>query len=362
MILLICILAIIGIISLAFFSIDWIINLYRWQSRIHIGKWTDRQEWQLAVEKKTRQWLHKSPTVQITDQNRLLLWDILKGNYRSSIIQSWQDAGLLLALPQQEAQEYVKTHPSLFVKDTWQVDQSLLAYVLKKKDALPLETEEEIKERFVSYRQTKQTIPYRRTLPNVRFVDSIGFVCPFLHRCGFSDLAVRQIEEFDKYLLDGIFPPHAYDLTSQKPLGVFDWARGLGWYALGLIETADLPGNKERILNLSKHILPFQKVDGGFSCFIFNPNERFESSATVLFGLLLVQAYQLSGEKHYLNAAVKIEKALMSVTRRDGTIDFAQGDTKGIGFYSRTFDRMPFAQGMGLYFSKTLDKYEKNIG
>ena len=52
----------------------------------------------------------------------------------------------------------------------------------------------------------------------------------------------------------------------------------------------------------------------------------------------------------------------MKATRRDGTRDFAQGDTKGIGSYSQIFDRMPFAQGMGLYLSKTLDIYEKTIG
>ena len=55
-----------------------------------------------------------------------------KRNYRSTTIQSWQDAGLLLSLPEQDAQEYVKRHPSLFIKENWQIDQSLLAYVLKK--------------------------------------------------------------------------------------------------------------------------------------------------------------------------------------------------------------------------------------
>ena len=178
----------------------------------------------------------------------------------------------------------------------------------------------------------------------------------------FSDLAIRQIEEYDHCLWEEVFPPHAYDLASHKPLGVFDWARGWGWYVLGLIETADLPGNKKRILNLSNHLLPFQKADGGFSCLVFNPNERFESSGSALFGLLFVHAYRVSGDERYLNAAIKIEKALMKATRRDGTIDFAQGDTKGIGSYSQIFDRMPFAQGMGLYLSKTLDIYEKTIG
>ncbi len=362
MTLLIYILALMGVIAIVFFSVDAAIGLYTWQSRIHIGRWTDRKVWQQAVEKKARQWLHKSPTVRITDQSRWVLWDMLRGNYRSTTIQSWQDAGLLLALTEQDAQEYVGHHPSFLAKDTWQVDQSLLAYALKKKNVLPADVEQSVKERFATYQQSGQTIPYRGTSSAIRFVDTIGLVCPFLHQCGYSDLALRQIEEYDKGLWEGTFPSHAYDLKAQKPLGVFDWARGWGWYILGLIETADLSGNKERILHMSERLLPFQKADGGFSCMVFNPSERFESSGSALFGLLFVHAYRLSGDDRFLNAATRVEKALMKATRRDGTIDFAQGDTKGIGFYSRVFDRMPFAQGMGLYLSKTLDMYEKNIG
>jgi hypothetical protein len=76
MILMVYILTLIGTIALIFFSVDWTIELYKWQSRIHIGRWTDRKAWQQAVEKKARQWLYKSPTVQITDQDRLVLWDM----------------------------------------------------------------------------------------------------------------------------------------------------------------------------------------------------------------------------------------------------------------------------------------------
>ena len=71
MILMVYILTLIGTIALIFFSVDWTIELYKWQSRIHIGRWTDRKAWQQAVEKKARQWLYKSPTVQITDQDPL---------------------------------------------------------------------------------------------------------------------------------------------------------------------------------------------------------------------------------------------------------------------------------------------------
>lgn len=98
MILMVYILTLIGTIALIFFSVDWTIELYKWQSRIHIGRWTDRKAWQQAVEKGTPMAI-QSPTVQITDQDRLVLWDMLKGNYRSTTIQSWQDAGLLYPCP-----------------------------------------------------------------------------------------------------------------------------------------------------------------------------------------------------------------------------------------------------------------------
>ena len=52
MILMVYILTLIGTIALIFFSVDWTIELYKWQSRIHIGRWTDRKAWQQAVVKK----------------------------------------------------------------------------------------------------------------------------------------------------------------------------------------------------------------------------------------------------------------------------------------------------------------------
>jgi unsaturated rhamnogalacturonyl hydrolase len=39
---------------------------------------------------------------------------------------------------------------------------------------------------------------------------------------------------------------------------------------------------------------------------------------------------------------------LQKVTRRNGAIDFSQGDTKGIGMHSQRFDILPFTQGFVL--------------
>lgn len=93
-------------------------------------------------------------------------------------------------------------------------------------------------------------------------------VVPFLHACGWDDLAKRQIEEFDQALLYGIFPAHAYDVEKKLSLGVHDWSRGIGWYILGLTEAQDLEGNNDRIVRLTTALLPLQLDGGGFSSFV----------------------------------------------------------------------------------------------
>ena len=134
----------------------------------------------------------------------------------------------------------------------------------------------------------QETIYYRPWVKNIRFVDTLGMVLPFLHACGWDDLAKRQLDEYDKALFKDVFPAHAYDMGKKLPLGVFDWSRGIGWYILGLIETVDMEGNAARIVKLANALLLLQRKDGSFGCFIFNHRERMESSGTALIGLLFV--------------------------------------------------------------------------
>lgn len=354
------ILSIIGAIALLMWGVDAVLAFQEWQQRIRIGRWNDRKVWQEAVKRKAKDWSLHTPTVKITDQNRMVVWDMLQGNYRSKQIQSWQDAGLLLGLEKEDAQNYVKAHPQLFKETPLEVDQALLAYTLKKHQVLTVKQEECIKEFFQPYLNNEETVPYRQQLPKVRFVDTIGMIVPFLHACGYTSLAIRQIEEFDKVLLEDVFPPHAFHQETYTPMGTYDWSRGIGWYILGLIEADTLEGNKERILRLASSLLSFHRNDGGFNCMFFNEQERFESSGTALIGLLFIKAYQLTHDNTYLVAARMTEQALMKATRRNGVVDYAQGDTKGIGFYSRTFTSMPFTQGMAMLLSKSLNKYTEN--
>ncbi len=336
---------------------DILVDFYEWQSRIHIGRWSNRKIWQSAVEKKAIKWLKHAPTITIRDTNKYYLVDAIFNNNKSNTIQSWQYAGLILALERESISEKISERLNSMIDCNASCDFAFLAYALKKKSLLSKIAEEKTIDYFSKFSKNNNTIPYRNHLPNLRFVDTIGLVCPFLYQFGFYELANRQIAEFDKALLNNALPSHAWDRENNLPLGIYDWGRGLGWYILGLIENNNISNNLDRIVNLSSSLIPFILPSGGISHMFFNKNNSFESSSSAIVGLLFLRAYELTDNIQFLDIAKKIENGLMKATRRNGAIDFSQGDTKGIGFYSSRFSIMPFTQGMSLYFSKELDKY-----
>ena len=57
---------------------------------------------------------------------------------------------------------------------------------------------------------------------------------------------------------------------------------------------------------------------------------------------------EITGEEKYIIAAKRTIEALMSVTQRNGAIDFCQGDTKGVALYSTRLTVMPFIQGLSV--------------
>jgi len=346
----ITILAVILLFLLLVTGWDAFRSLSVWAARIGIGRWERREEWKDAVRRRARKWLAHTPVVPKTDRRRYILLDILRGKYAAASIQSWQVAGLLMGLGKDDARSFADSHGHLF-GNAPEVDEALLAYALKKKGLLEDSQEERILSLFQRYKDGG-TVPYRQSLPDIRFVDTIGLACPLLYYDGLEAIADRQIAEYDRALLDGVFPPHAFSLDNGLPLGVYDWGRGVGWYILGLVESGC---NEGRIIGLARRMTGLQRTDGSFGCFLFNPAASKESSATALAGILFVRAYEISGEKRFLEAARKAEGALMGMTRRNGAVDYAQGDTMGTGWYSSRFETMPFAQGMTCYLSSLLD-------
>ena len=317
-------------------------KIYTWQARIHIGRWDETNLWRSAIEAKALEWKEHFPSIS---------WSSASCDTKAiQTIRLWQIGGLLMGLDNLSAKDFLAKHPYILDQDIPKTELAFLAYALKTKDALSHDTEEKIRGLFKEY-LSSGTVPYRDSCQEVRFVDTIGLLCPFLYATGMDELADRQIEEYDQALYDGIFPFHAFSLSTQLPMGVCDWSRGTGWYILGLIESGK---HEDRILRLAEHLLPLQKQDGSFGCFLFNPFSRSESSGTASAGLLFVRAFQLSGNSAFLESALKTEQALIRATRRDGSIDYSQGDTEGIGIYSQHFDTLPFTQGIALLLANRL--------
>lgn len=315
--------------------------LNTWFKRIHFGKWTDRKDWQTNVEKICQRWIAHMPNLPVAGR---------KCSIFNENVQSWQYAGLLFGLEESFAKSFLAVHSRILEKPS--VDKALLMYILYKKNQLT-------KEALLDFARPLMTgdihtIPYRNDLPDIRFVDALGMLVPLMVACGMNDLALAQLHEFDPALLKGVFPPHAYDIKRGLPMGIYDWGRGLGWYILALIESTSLEESRERIVQLAETMMHFRLPNGGLGAHFFSPS-RLESSGTVLLGILFLNAFDLTGEQMYKDAALQTENALMHITRRDGAIDYGQGDTVDISNYSSRFDILPFTQGMALYLSKELD-------
>ena len=312
---------------------------------------------------------------------------------RTAAIQGWQLAGLSLGLNAYAgdrndgdlreklrgalgSHELVVNYLEQENPGTWEVDRMLLDYAVLEAGC---GVEERLVEKSLAFLESLKTeagtLAYRRGQPAVRYVDTIGLACPLAAACAARtgreedwNLAARQVEEYDAALLAGSsFPAHGFEMDRGYPLGLYDWSRGIGWYALGLCELYRLMeahGRPEagamakRIVSLSRELLPLRKRNGGFGWMVARPESVFESSGTALMGLLMLTAYHISGESCFLDAAFGAEKALMGVTRRSGALDMCQGDTKGIGMYSDVWGLMPFAQGMALRLSVELNKEE----
>ncbi len=359
-------LALLTLALLALVSVDVWCAFHTWQARIHIGRWSDRTEWRRSLERRARRWLRRPSVVPIGDGDRWLLWDMLRGRYRSSTVQSWQTAGLVWGLGSEAAAECARrlTDPAT---GQWRhpprhPDEALLAWALKIHGALPPAAESQTLEmltRAAATSPARGTIPYRPHLPHLRFVDTIGMTAPLLAATGHADLVSAQIAEYDPALLSPAtpFPAHVWDTARGVPTGIHDWCRGVGWYSLALVGANTHGRLDARIASLATALVRWQRPDGGFGAAIFNVASPTESSGTALAGHLMCEAHRVTGDERFLAAARAAENCLRRATRRNGALDHCQGDTLGPGLYSRRFATMPFAQGAALALARRLDEY-----
>jgi len=200
-------------------------------------------------------------------------------------------------------------------------------------------------------------------MKHYRYVDTIGFICPFLIAYGVKygkeeciQLAVKQLTEYERFgMLDKHYlPSHAYHLDNRLPLGLYGWGRGLGWFAIGLIDAwrelpsahASKPVLEEMIKKFARTVLAFQAPGGNWTWTVSRGESRADSSTTATLGWFLLQASHIAElSAPCAEGAERAVRYLMKVTRRNGVVDFSQGDTKDIGVYSMLFNILPFTQG-----------------
>ena len=355
-------------------AIDFFPDFWIWQSRIKIGRYTNQKEWQKKILEKSLSWLNNIPKTKIKDENRLLVLDILKNQYTNKTLQSWQEASLLLGLNeayQKNENPKIKYEILKFVNSkidkqgNWivepkEVDTALLAFAISEIPFLDREIKpalDFIYNLIVSKIGKDTTVMYRNTTHNYRYVDTIGFICPFLTKYGIEfqkeeaiHLAVSQIKNFEKYgMLENKISCHAYEVNTKNPLGIFGWGRGLAWFIIGTLETFKILPEKhlekkylQNLLQLiAETLIKFQRKDGSFAWNLLDEHSRSDSSATAVFAWFFK-------EMNLKNEAQKSLQYLQSVTQRSGAIDFSQGDTKAIGVYSQNFEILPFTQGFVL--------------
>ncbi|HTG71767.1 MAG TPA: glycoside hydrolase family 88 protein [Candidatus Udaeobacter sp.] len=361
--------------------IDIIPLFMDWLGRIHIGRFTDTNRWNSSITRAGMKWLNHTPKIKVTDNTRFVVIDMLRGNYTKSAIQHWQEAALLLGLVEfarvdnsRMAEHEIKTYLNAkfdssggWKQEPTHIDAAILSYAVMKLDMVNIEhyrnafdyTWELIK----AHIGEDGTVQYRKSMKHYRYVDTIGFICPFLIAYGVKygkeeciQLAVKQLTEYERFgMLDKHYlPSHAYHLDNRLPLGLYGWGRGLGWFAIGLIDAwrelpsahASKPVLEEMIKKFARTVLAFQAPGGNWTWTVSRGESRADSSTTATLGWFLLQASHIAElSAPCAEGAERAVRYLMKVTRRNGAVDFSQGDTKDIGVYSMLFNILPFTQG-----------------
>ncbi|MEY8349302.1 glycoside hydrolase family 88 protein [Bacillus cereus] len=368
-------------IILMIITIDLVPVIKDWVLRIHMGRYQDKSIWNKTITKKGSKWLLNTPKIKVTDNTRLVVLDMLKGNYTKSTIQHWQEASLVLGLSEYlkhnddkemeyEIEKFLNSKfdsSGQWLEKPKHIDGAILAYAIMKLDHIDINKYKKaldyIWEMIKDHIGEDGTVEYRKFMKSYRYVDTIGFICPFLVCYGTKyneeeciDLAVKQIREYEKYgmLHKHSLPCHVYKIENKVPLGLYGWGRGLGWFAIGLIDAwNELPQDskyklslEESVKRFAKTAMSFQQDNGSWNWTVTRNESRSDSSATATLGWFMLNASKIDGiSSECMDSVERAMHYLMQVTRKDGAVEFSQGDTKDIGVYSTLFNILPFTQG-----------------
>ncbi len=360
--------------------IDAVPIFWRWQSRIHTGRMRG-DEWSDSVFARCNSYSKRMPGIPLTDNERLTVVDRLRGQYKNLHLSEWQAAAVLSGCTDADAaRELLKNfiNPDGSLRNNVTCGTAMLLFAARRSEYIDNTSFFPASEETAAYLLESAgtgTLPYNKALPELRFVDAVGMVCPFLISryldtgdTAALELARRQLSE---YLHVGLHPQlgipvHCVNIGSSAPLGIYGWGRGCGWLALGLADSYSLLEQNESLRDTAAQLLEcmekyasdllkFRLKNGGFPAML-GVQTHGESTATGMLGYMFAVLAEATGNAEYAAVASAAREFLCGTTRRDGKIDLAQGDTMGIAHYSSRFDVMPAAQGFACMLEKELRK------
>ncbi len=372
------------LISVSIFGVDILTSLVEDYSHFHMGRWNSVDRWFIAVKKVCMRWALHTPTLRIKKDCRYILIDKITGKYGKKMVQSWQKAGCILGITEVEENScfidiFSKIKKQLFDdRGSWRIrpnriDYAMLAYAILRVEKQPelikagmnqmIECIENniCDDGLVSYSAGKSA--------KRRYVDTLGFVCPFLALYGkvygnkeYIQMAINQILQFRKHgILNGL-PFHCYETETNMPIGIWGWGRGVGWYTLALTdvyneinEKTDKQMLNEMLIEVAEKCLIYEREEGGFSS-ILQAKNVYDSSATAMLGYFYANCGLWFSNHAYTEVAKRCLNQLMHVTKINGVIVQCQGDTIDIGILSEKYGSMPFVQGMALRLAAILHK------
>lgn len=373
------------IFALSFDFVPWLKTIY---GRRGIGSLGGGEAFLKAAKAIVSRWLLKGvPVVPRVADKRLTIIERAKGTYKPKAIQSWQEAAVLLAANELELEEAkafiykkIDKQTGRWLQPPSKVDEAYFAFAALcspkiEKDFLKAAMDETAELLLEKYRAFSG-IPYSEN-QDLRFVDTIGLVCPFLMKYSIvynndeaMEAAISLIEE---YAENGIhkssgLPVHCFNVKTKAPIGIFAWGRGCGWWASGLIDcyrTLSKTDNdsfiREKMIVLknmllfAENVINYQNENGAFCRNLFINNGE-DSSATAMLAMFLAYTGRVSNQNELIKAAKKAMQYIYSCTRRNGVVDYSQGDTMGIGFYSQASIVLPATQGFAVKAYMELEK------
>lgn len=376
------------LIALVFLGFDYIDIFLNWIGRIKTGTIQGDDEWKQATEGVVEKWLESgTPKLPVNENKKLRIFDTVKNAGKVVSTAYWQDAAILKAASAMKSADtgilelidrYIDTDSGTWKNEPQKIDCAILAHEILCCNCIDNDSirpaMDYVAKLLKKLYEENGTIPYNTNAKDVRFVDTVGMVCPFLMKYAvvynkpeYVDIALDQIKEYKKHGFDKEtkIPFHCFDAKTKAPLGICGWGRGCAWWALGITDSlkALMTCNSYNIekVTLIKYCVEFmvqmrgyQRDDGAFNRMIFIPSLE-DSSAGAILAYCFAHLSKVIENDELEICCKKTLRHLKNCTRRNGVIDYSQGDTMGIGFYSDGFRVVPAAQGFAVAAAREID-------